>query len=676
MPPPEPVIVSGCRSDTTEDGLRELLDAGVGEIYVGYVSPAWRARFGMEVSPNRRYKLVDQIVEPDQLRRLAGLARAHDVPVQLALNAPYYPPEAPPLLDEIVATALDAGVTGFIVADLALLDRLHRELDDDVELIASQEAGVDNAPMARLLVELGASRVIFARETTLAEMRAMSAALVGADVDLEAFVAREFCLNSSSRCFASHGHVLRTCFCMGTTRRRLIDRSGAEQDTAPWPHTWSRDPRFAERIGTLHRCGLCAIPALLAMGVRYLKVPGRSSHARDAVRLVRRVLEASDRSPEACRALVDCPDFCSGKQCYYALSPRPVAPTPAAPPPGRSPRRICARGRDERVELYLPTGTVTARLLGALADNGLRGTVDRLDDFWFADGERDASLRTLDALASAGYDTQRPPTRVQLGMELCGHRLPSAERLGAELALLQDAGVAVSIVLPVAYEALWRRLVETLDAVLPGGDERLELVVNDLGLLGHAAHHWPTRLATGRLLFRMTRDQYAEEAAALPAPEGLPDEAPPADLPDRLRALRRRQQRAYGFPYLGEPFYRRLLGQHGVGAVGLDVLPTPLSAPLPTEVDAMLYLPWTVVATTRACPVAAAVEGNTVSHPTERCQRACRRHAFLYDYAWRHPRTVQRGTGVVQDASRSVAPFLASATPRFRRVVVELGVPW
>ena len=119
------------------------------------------------------------------------------------------------------------------------------------------------------------------------------------------------------------------------------------------------------------------------------------------------------------------------------------------------------------------------------------------------------------ALESGGVDAQRPPARVQLGLELCARRLPSPAALAAEVALLQGAGFAVSLVLPVAYEAAWDELLAAVDAAVAAGDGRLELVVADLGLLTWARGAWPVALATGRLFNRMKRDQFAADPTVI-----------------------------------------------------------------------------------------------------------------------------------------------------------------
>lgn len=327
----EATLICGLSSATSDAHLAQMLALGVGELYAGYLPPSWLARLGAEVSPNRRYVLERQVTRLDRLHSLVWTARDGGARFLLALNEHGYPPGARDLLDEIVATGLEVGVQGFIVADPALLHRLARELPSGTELVASCEAGVYSTASARMLVDLGATRIIFPRETRLDELASISAA-VGEQVELEAFVAREYCLNSSALCFATHGYGQRSHFCTAPVRRRLVHLdSGEERDLPLGPPGWSTDPSYLRAVSDLHRCGLCALESLSALGVRWWKVPGRSDSALPALRRVRELLQGGHLSPGVARQQVASPAFCdSGENCYYR--PRPATPPPGAPP--------------------------------------------------------------------------------------------------------------------------------------------------------------------------------------------------------------------------------------------------------------------------------------------------------------------------------------------------------
>ncbi|MFZ4579141.1 MAG: U32 family peptidase [Myxococcota bacterium] len=677
-------IVCGCSQQTSEAELRALLDAGVGEIYAGYAPRRWLDRLGIEVSPNRRYQVEGQLTDSDQLRRHADIVRGAGAAFVLAINDHSYAPAARALLDDVVAAGLDAGATGFIVADLSLLADLRNSLAPEITLIASTEAGTYNAEMAALQVEKGAQRIVFPREMELGEMAAIVGALAGRDIAFEAFVAREYCIHSSAVCFATHGYGHAASFCAAWNRRQLADlRTGATTDLPACPTPWPPDLPSRQAMADLHRCGFCALQRWQALGIRYLKVPGRSSSALAAVRRLRQVLDGKDLSPQACRHRLGSATLCDGGQfCYYDLDAADVAtptlatpdPTTATLAPHRHHPREPAPGHDaaahisaspQEVEsgLYLSSGTWPIELLDRLQRLGLAGAMR--DDLFAGAWERAAAERALAVLPSLGIDPGQPPTRVYLGLELCGLRLPSRARLAGEVDRLLDAGLAVSLVAPVTYQRWWQPLLQRIEPIL-AAHPQVELVVNDPGLLRYASRVLQVPVATGRIFNRMRRDPFA----------GEPNRPSPAHTSaDRKAAVLAVQDACHGHPYLADPFHEELLAAQGVVAVGTDVLPTALSGPLAAGVTPVLYLPWAYVASTRACPTAAH-GGGSVSHPTRSCAQPCQSSVALPEYAHLTRRVVQRGAGTFLDVSADIERFVASMRPSPGRVVFEPYVPF
>ena len=98
---------------------------------------------------------------------------------------------------------LDAlGVDAAIVADLGAF-RLAQRHAPHLQLHVSTQAGVTNHEVARAWHELGASRVILARELSLEEIRTIRAKTPPA-LELEAFVHGAMCVSYSGRCLLSN----------------------------------------------------------------------------------------------------------------------------------------------------------------------------------------------------------------------------------------------------------------------------------------------------------------------------------------------------------------------------------------------------------------------------------------------------------------------------------------
>lgn len=117
------------------------------------------------------------------------------------------------------AQALEAaGVDATIVSDLGVMSVL-RQYAPSVEIHVSTQASISNVEAARVWYNLGARRVVCAREMSLEEIAAFKAALPE-DMEVEVFVHGAMCMAISGRCLisdylagraANQGHCVQPC---------------------------------------------------------------------------------------------------------------------------------------------------------------------------------------------------------------------------------------------------------------------------------------------------------------------------------------------------------------------------------------------------------------------------------------------------------------------------------
>lgn len=110
-----------------------------------------------------------------------------------------------------------AGVDAVIVSDLGVL-AVARQYAPTVDIHVSTQASVSNAAAARMWHELGAKRIVTAREMSLEEIAALKRELP--EVELEVFVQGAMCMAISGRCLisdfltgrsANQGHCVQPC---------------------------------------------------------------------------------------------------------------------------------------------------------------------------------------------------------------------------------------------------------------------------------------------------------------------------------------------------------------------------------------------------------------------------------------------------------------------------------
>ena len=166
--------------------LEYALRYGADAVYAGLTE------FGMRSAP--------QNFTPEQLAEGAALCHARGKKLYLTLNTLPTNEELRELPNAI-QQAWAAGVDAFIVADLGVLSMV-KQYAPQAEIHLSTQAGITNWAAARAAYELGAKRVVLARELTLqqiAEIRANTPE----DLELEAFVHGAMCMSVSGRCLLS-----------------------------------------------------------------------------------------------------------------------------------------------------------------------------------------------------------------------------------------------------------------------------------------------------------------------------------------------------------------------------------------------------------------------------------------------------------------------------------------
>lgn len=167
----------------------------------------------------------------------------------------------------------DAGVDAVIVSDLGAISQIKKSVPE-LEVHVSTQANCQNAQSARIYYELGAKRVVLARELSIEQIAALRAK-APAGLELEAFIHGAMCMAYSGRCLISS---------------YLTNRSG-NQGACAQPCRWSYHlveekrpneffPVFEDEAGTSilssHDLNCVSfLEALAQAGVVSFKIEGR-----------------------------------------------------------------------------------------------------------------------------------------------------------------------------------------------------------------------------------------------------------------------------------------------------------------------------------------------------------------------------------------------------------------
>ena len=247
--------------------LQAAIQAGADAVYVGVGGLNMRS--------------AAHNITPAELPEFAAVCRAAGVRAYLALNVLVFESE-----HAAVAALLDAAVgqvDAVIAWDPAVLAACRER---GLPIHISTQASVASAATARFYRDLGAVRIIPARECTLEEIVAIRE---GAGIEVEVFVHGAMCVNYSGRCFLGQdvfGKSGNRGACLQPCRREYLITEVEEGDT----YILGQDYVLSAR-------DLCTLPfleELLGAGLDAFKIEGRNRNPEYVLTVVGAYRQAID----------------------------------------------------------------------------------------------------------------------------------------------------------------------------------------------------------------------------------------------------------------------------------------------------------------------------------------------------------------------------------------------
>ncbi len=212
----------------------------------------------------------------EELREAVALCRAHGVAVHVTCNTM---PRSGELegLPEYLEYLQDIGVTAVIIGDIGVLALAKRHAPR-LKLHISTQASVTNYQAARAWHDLGAGRVILARELTLDEVAEIRAK-TPSTLELEAFVHGAMCVSYSGRCVLSNYMTGRDAG-RGACAQPCRYKYAVVEEKRPGEFfPVEEDDRGTYLFNSKDMCMIDHVPELLAAGLDSLKIEGRAKSA-------------------------------------------------------------------------------------------------------------------------------------------------------------------------------------------------------------------------------------------------------------------------------------------------------------------------------------------------------------------------------------------------------------
>lgn len=247
-------------------GDRERFDAalrfGADAVYLGATA------FGMRQGP--------QNFTFAELKNAVQTAHKQGVKVYLTCNTLPRNDEIA-VLPEFLETAAACEVDAFIVADFGVLS-LCKQYAEDVPVHISTQAGIVNYVTAQQFYNLGAERVVLARElslTDIAEIRAKTPK----ELEIECFVHGAMCVSFSGRCLLSNYLLNRDANRGACAQPCRWEYALMEKNREGQYFPMGEDENGTYILNSKDMCMLEHIPELVSAGVDSFKIEGRAKSA-------------------------------------------------------------------------------------------------------------------------------------------------------------------------------------------------------------------------------------------------------------------------------------------------------------------------------------------------------------------------------------------------------------
>lgn len=213
---------------------------------------------------------------PEALREAVALCRVRGVKVYVTCNTMPRNDEVEQL-PQWLEYLEELGVDAAVVADIGVLSLLRRHAPH-VQAHISTQASIVNYQAARTWYDLGASRVVLARELSLDEIREIRAK-TPPQLELEAFVHGSMCVSYSGRCFLSNYMTGRDSN-RGSCAQPCRYQYALVEEKRPGQYF----PVYEENgetfiMNSRDMCMIDHVPDLLDAGIYSMKIEGRAKSA-------------------------------------------------------------------------------------------------------------------------------------------------------------------------------------------------------------------------------------------------------------------------------------------------------------------------------------------------------------------------------------------------------------
>ena len=227
----------------------------------------------------------------DEMKEGVEYAHSHGVKCYCTVNVMAHEDDIGRLDDEILFLS-SIGMDALIISDAGIFRKVRR-LAPDMEIHISTQASVTNSEGCMFWYELGAKRVVLARELTLSEIIEIRKA-IPADLELECFVHGAMCVSYSGRCLLSNYFTGRSANSGSCAQPCRWGYYVVEEKRLEAPLPIQEDERGTYIFNSKDICMIGHVPELIKAGITSFKIEGRIKGSFYAASVTKAYREAVD----------------------------------------------------------------------------------------------------------------------------------------------------------------------------------------------------------------------------------------------------------------------------------------------------------------------------------------------------------------------------------------------
>ena len=306
----------------SKEHLEEYVEAGAEELYIGFYDEKWFETFGPYADINRMSGFKEKANKYNfrEMLQVIKKIKALGQSAFITMNANCYSHEQIEFMKEhYFPEIMEAGADGLICSDIHLIREASKA---GIPTVASTMCAIYNLDIAKYYYDAGMRRMILPRDLSLDEIDSICKALP--DVEYEVFFMRNGCIFADCYCLGMHRRECgATCaFIRSHPKETILERKGFEEE-----HAVNLNDYLYNEIFHRETCGMCALYRMKEMGVRSLKIVGRSAQHEavcEDIRLAKKNIEIAEKASSE-KEYLDSMIFpankkrkcLSGLSCYY-----------------------------------------------------------------------------------------------------------------------------------------------------------------------------------------------------------------------------------------------------------------------------------------------------------------------------------------------------------------------